>query len=289
MISVAHRRSRRVRAVFVSDIHLGWKHAQPQQFLAFLNNYLPERLYIVGDFIDAWQLKRSWLWSGVYNEIFKRLKAFQEFGTKIYYTPGNHDDFLRKSEFSQLIQGAFGDLQINDEFIHEAADGRQFLVIHGDRFDSVEKRAQWLSHLSTIPYGALLSANWYIHRILRQRDRSPYAFAAEVKGCAKRLVKFISGYERGLLEHARTRRCSGVICGHIHTPTIADRGDMLYCNTGDWVEHCTGLIEDFDGTFRLEYQYGAASDIRHAPAPGLKRLAPESDAEIDLEDLKSLV
>ena len=236
---------RGVRAVFVSDVHLGSRHACASEFLSFLNLIHPEQLYIVGDFIDGWQLKRRWYWQTEYDEILNTLLTMSRQGVELFYTPGNHDEFLRSFPLNLDF------VQIDDEFIHETADGRRMLVTHGDLFDKVEAEMPWLSVIGSVGYNMLLTVNSAWSTVCRSRPESRYELSARIKGSVKKIVRFISDFEKRVTDHARSRDCQGAICGHIHAPKILQYGDMQYCNTGDWVEHCTALIEFEDSTLEL--------------------------------------
>lgn len=233
-----------VRSLFVSDIHLGCKHAQAAEFLEMLERFEPRNLYVVGDFIDGWKLKRRWRWLPEYDRIFQRMMALKRSGTRLMYTPGNHDSFLRG------FLANFGVIEIQDRFIHEAADGRRFVVTHGDQFDRVEQSCQWLSLVASYAYDVLLTANWWANK-LRGKKHDPYAFCGAIKRRVKRLVKHVSEFEQQLLDDARGADCDGIICGHVHAPRITTIDEVAYLNTGDWVENCTALVEFDDGSFDL--------------------------------------
>jgi UDP-2,3-diacylglucosamine pyrophosphatase LpxH len=234
-----------IRTVFVSDVHIGCKYSQADRFFDFLLRTHPEQLYLVGDFIDGWRLKKRWYWQPVYLQILLRLASLASQGTQICYTLGNHDAFLRD------FLHDFGPITICDEFIHVAANQKQYLVVHGDRFDNIEQYAQWLSVFGAFAYDSLIWANNAINRIRRWLHLQDCALSSRMKVCVKNAVKFISDFERRLIEVAQANNCDGVICGHIHVPRITRIGDVLYCNTGDWVEHCSTLVEYEDGTLEL--------------------------------------
>lgn len=234
-----------VRALFVSDIHLGCRHAHPREFLEFLKGYAPESLYIVGDFIDWWKLRRSHAWEQVFNDILAHLHTMAENGTEIFYTPGNHDAFLR----SYLWNFSF--VTIKDEFIHTLADGRRLLVTHGDKFDRVECAAGWISMLASVGYDALLSVNHLVSRMRKKPRSGQYAFSAGVKRRVKQVVRYISDFEVRLADYARKKGCEGVLCGHIHTPALTEIQGITYANTGDWVENCSAFVEYDDGVLEL--------------------------------------
>ncbi|QDT97741.1 UDP-2,3-diacylglucosamine diphosphatase [Gimesia aquarii] len=239
--------SREVRTIFVSDVHLGCMHSRASEFLEFLNLHEPESLYLVGDLIDGWKLRKKWRWPQTYNAIFDRVEELSSKGTEIFYTPGNHDNFLR--DFGKR----FGFVTLSDEFVHITADGRRFLIIHGDQFDKFETGAQWLSILASFAYDVLLTSNTLFNRLLKRKGQKKYALSSAVKSRVKQLMRFISHYEQKLAGHARENRCEGIICGHIHAPNILDIEGVNYCNTGDWVEHCSALIEYGDGKMEIVF------------------------------------
>jgi UDP-2,3-diacylglucosamine pyrophosphatase LpxH len=217
--------------------------------LAFLHCHEPEFLYLVGDIIDGWRLKRSWYWRPVYNLIFERLLRLSAGGTRVRYTPGNHDAFLRP--FVRDFGHVLGFVEIRDEFQHVAADGRRFLVLHGDQFDNIETQARWLSVVGAFAYDTLVWVNSMVNGVRRRLGLRNYPFSAHVKQRVKSAVTFVSDFERSLGEHARKNRCQGIICGHVHTPVISHQDGIVYCNTGDWVEHCSALVEYDDGSLEI--------------------------------------
>lgn len=264
-------RSKRVRSVFVSDVHLGCRHSQGEAFLTYLRQTRADNIYLVGDFLDGWKLGRRFRWSATCDAIVNCLARRAAAGSRLFYTPGNHDAFLRRGPVSVLLGRMVGGIRVENELVHRAADGREFLVTHGDLCDSVERGAQWLSRVSSLAYDPLLSLNRGVSKLLRRDNRSPYAACAFVKGQVKRVVRFLSGYESRLLQLARDRNCDGVICGHVHTPAIVQTDDLLYCNTGDWVENCTAIEEDWDGSLSLYYFYP-----RVAPSQPERDATPET-------------
>jgi UDP-2,3-diacylglucosamine pyrophosphatase LpxH len=262
---------RSVRAMFVSDVHLGCRFAQPEHFLHFMERIRPEQLFIVGDFLDGWKLRASWRWLPVYTRIVQRLLELAHGGTELFYTPGNHDAFLRCAALRQIVENVAVNVQVQDEFIFHALDGRRFLVIHGDKFDVIETRYRWLSMLTSLVYEPLLLINWWTNRLLRPPGSSPYATCAVIKDKVKTAVRFISSFERDLFRHARLRGCDGVICGHIHKPAVIRSGEMTYLNTGDWVENCTALVEYHDGSIYLESYYPG---VPARPVPAAMDIEP---------------
>jgi UDP-2,3-diacylglucosamine pyrophosphatase LpxH len=229
----------------LSDVHLGCRYSQAENLLGFLNCIEADRIYIVGDFIDGWRLKRRWHWQGVYVKILQRLVALASQGTQIFYAPGNHDEFLRDYLHD------FGLVTVSNQFIHQTTDGRRFAVLHGDQFDNIERRARWLSIVGARAYDALVCTNGLVNWLRRRLGLENCRFSTHVKIWAKQAVQFISDFEERLICYAKEQECDGVICGHIHVPRIDRCDDVLYCNTGDWVEHRTALVEYQSGELEL--------------------------------------
>lgn len=258
-------RPAKVGSVFISDVHLGCRFSQAEALLTFLNSCQPERLYLAGDIIDAWRLKKKWIWRPAFTQILLRLLALYDQGTRIYYTPGNHDEFLR--DFLR----DFGCVEICDEIVHEAIDGRRLLVLHGDRFDGVERRAAWLSRLGATGYDALCWLDYLLNRARTAMGLGRVQLSASIKHKVKSAVTFVSDFEKQLADCARERGCDGVICGHIHTPAMRSLSGVTYYNTGDWVESQTALIEHLDGEFELldladgKFKGWLGSDCRASP------------------------
>lgn len=250
----------KVRSAFVSDTHLGSRYCQAERFLEFLLQHDMDDLYLVGDIIDGWRLSRSWRWPPVYHQIMQRLLELYRTGTRIYYTPGNHDEFLRN------YLEDFGILEISDEFVHLAEDGRRFLVMHGDRFDEVEQQCKWLSVVGAGLYEFLLWTNLTVNRGRRVFGLEDWHYCGRVKMKFKTAVNFISDFESKIANHARARNCEAVICGHIHKPTVQRIDEILYCNTGDWVEHCTAILEHTDGSWELARNFSISPAETGRPA-----------------------
>jgi len=248
-----------MKNLFISDVHLGSKHSRTKELLDFLTQIKdtpPEKLYIIGDFIDGWKLKRNWYWDNNSNLILRRILGFLRKGTEIYYVAGNHDDFLREfmEDFNIL---EFGSIHIGDEFIHETVKGENLLIVHGDMFDLVTRYAKWVSILGDIGYEILLRANTFVHWIrTRVFKMKHWSMSKAIKGGVKKAVNYVSDFEKVLGDYAEERECEGCICGHIHTPDMKRlENGFLYCNTGDWVESCSAIIELEDGTLELKHYH----------------------------------
>jgi UDP-2,3-diacylglucosamine pyrophosphatase LpxH len=257
----------RIRSIFISDVHLGCKYTHADSLLAFLRNHQPDYLYIVGDFVDGWRLTRNWYWSDTYTFLFKHIVDLMKRGTRVYYTPGNHDEFLR--DFIENL----GSVQLADEFIHVTADRRKLLVTHGDKFDSCVLHANWLAHLGDTGYNLLLGVNKVFNALRRRLGFGYWSLSQAIKRKVKETTSYIGNFEEFVTRHAKERGCVGAVCGHIHTPKILDLKGFTYYNTGDWVESCTALVEYADGTMELLYRPLNAADSELAD-----ELAREEDA-----------
>lgn len=236
-----------IRSIFISDVHLGCRYAAADELLQFLKEHQPDYLYLVGDIVDGWRLRRRWYWPETYNKIVKRLFKLQKKGTRLFYTPGNHDEFLR-----HLIND-IGGVIIQDEFIHVTADQRRLLVMHGDQFDTAVRHARWLSMLGDVGYDFLLWVNRYFNLVRRGLGLGYWSLSAAIKRKVKQATSFISHFESIITRYAARRQCAGVICGHIHTPKMSVLEGIHYLNTGDWVESCTALVEYRNGEFEILY------------------------------------
>jgi len=240
----------RVRSIFVSDVHLGCRHSKADFLLSFLKRHTCDYLYLVGDFIDGWKMHRGFHWNDTYTLLIRRIFGMVKRGTVVRYVAGNHDEFLRNymEEFRTALTGH---IEIADEFIHETADGRRLLVIHGDIFDQVQINARWLSALGDRAYSVLLAlntgANWCRRRLgLKYKSYSLY-----MKQNVKRALNYVSSFEELMAMHTRKQQCDGVVCGHIHTAAIKPLAELTYYNCGDWIESCTALVEHDDGHIEL--------------------------------------
>ena len=234
------------RSIWISDVHLGTAGCKAAYLLDFLRENESETLYLVGDIVDAWRLKKSWYWPQAHNDVVQKLLRKARKGTRVVYVPGNHDEPLR-----HYLNLNFGGIEVMDEVIHTMADGRRMLVIHGDLFDGVIRHAKWLAYLGDSLHTVILQLNhWFNH--LRVRLGFPYwSLSQYLKHKAKNAVGFICDFEEALANEARRRGLDGVICGHIHKAEIRDIDGILYCNDGDWVESLTAIVETHTGELRV--------------------------------------
>ena len=237
---------RRVRTIWISDIHLGTRGCKAEFLIDFLKSHQCETLYLVGDIIDGWRMQKNIYWPQAHSNVVRRILTLAKRGTKVVYVTGNHDEFLRKYSNSD-----FGNISLVDRDVYETRQGKRFLVIHGDEFDVVVRYHKWIAVLGDIAYNALLVINrWYNH--LRSRMGYGYwSLSSHIKHRVKQAVNFIGEYEEALADECKREKLDGVICGHIHHAEIREIGGVLYHNCGDWVESCTALVETQSGHVEL--------------------------------------
>jgi UDP-2,3-diacylglucosamine pyrophosphatase LpxH len=246
MSPIPPRAPLRLRSVFISDVHLGFKGCRAGFLLDFLRRVECEQLYLVGDIIDLWSLERTFYWPQQHNDVIRTLLGKAKHGTRVIYVPGNHDRVFR--DYDGWV---FGNVEVRREAVHETADGRRLLVMHGDEFDSVIRASPLLESLGCRAYAFVLGLNRHVNA-LRQRFGYPYwSVAAFLKHKVKNAVQYISNFERAVACEARRRGLDGMVCGHIHRAEVSDIDGVLYCNDGDWVESCTALVEDAQGRLSL--------------------------------------
>lgn len=262
------RKRRRYRTLFISDVHLGAKASQAAFLLEFLRWHDAEKIYLVGDIIDFWRIKRSPHWPQGHNDVIQKLLRKVRKGTKLIYIPGNHDEDLRA-----YCGQRFGGIEFKRNDIHRTADGRRILVTHGDEFDVVIRYATWLAHLGDKAYTVALFVNTVFNKVRRQFGLSYWSLSAYLKHKVKKAVNYIGEFEAALAAEARQRGAQGVICGHIHYPSMRDIDGILYVNIGDWVESATAVGETHDGKLEIirwldiaEAQKAAAQAVFEAAA-----------------------
>lgn len=249
------------RAVFISDLHLGTPGCQAVALLAFLKAHPSQKLYLVGDIIDGWQLRRRWYWPQSHNDVIQKILRRARKGCEVVFVPGNHDEFAR-----HFIGHQFGGVEVVDEAVHQLADGRRLWVVHGDHFDGVIQYAKWLAYLGDNLYELSLRMNRHLNS-WRARLGLPYwSLSQYLKHRVKSALNYVLSFEEAVAAEARKRGLDGVVCGHIHRAEMRDIGGTLYCNDGDWVESLTALVEHHDG--RLE--------MVHWPHPGAAPAAAAS-------------
>lgn len=237
---------RHYRTIFLSDIHLGTRGCQADLLVDFLKRHSCDELYLVGDIIDGWRMSSGIYWPQEHTNVLRRFLTLTKRGTKVSYITGNHDEFLRR--YSGLT---LGNLEITDEATHISADGRHYLVVHGDEFDVITRYHRWIAWLGDIGYNLLLEVNRWINAARKRLGFGYWSLSKWVKHRVKTAVGFISDYEAAVAKSCRDKGYEGVICGHIHHAEIRDFEEIRYLNCGDWVESCTALVEDEHGTFSI--------------------------------------
>jgi len=238
----------RYRTIWISDIHLGTSGCQADYLLDFLRHNDSEYLYLVGDIIDGWQLKKGWFWPQAHNDVVQKVLRKARKGVQVIYIPGNHDESAR-----QFCDHAFGDIHIREEAFHTTLAGKRLWVVHGDLFDGVIQHAKWLAYVGDSLYSLILVLNRWFNRIRIRFGFQYWSLSQYLKHQVKNAVNFISQFERVMTDEALRRGCDGVVCGHIHKAEVRDIDGVLYCNDGDWVESLSALVETTEGELKIIY------------------------------------
>lgn len=236
------------RAIFISDIHLGARACQADLLLDFLKHTESEKLYLVGDIVDGWRLKRKFYWPQNFNDVIQKILRKARKGTQVIYVPGNHDEVMRR-----YLGTHFGGIQVRPRDIYKGVNGKKYLVLHGDKFDNVMLYARWLAYIGDYAYDFVLMLNTILGGIRRAMGLKYWSLSAFLKIKVKNAVQFISEYERAIINEAKRAKTDGVICGHIHHAEMKTFNDIEYMNDGDWVESCTALVEHYDGRWEILY------------------------------------
>lgn len=243
---VRQKEKLKVRSVWISDIHLGFRGCSADFLLDFLHKVECDYLYLVGDIIDVWEMKKKMFWPQAHNNVIRTLLGKAKHNTKVIYVPGNHDEMLRDYDGA-----VFGNVEIQNEVIHTTADNRKLLILHGDQFDSVVKISPLLAKVGSRLYEWLLRANRYVNLVRRKLGFSYWSLAAFLKHKVKNAVQYISNFEEAVAHEAARQGVDGVVCGHIHRAEIARHYNVDYYNCGDWVESCTALVEHPNGEMEI--------------------------------------
>lgn len=242
----------RVRSVFISDVHLGTRACQAERLLDFLRNYPSEHLFLIGDIVDFWAMNRGIQWKSAHNTVVQKVLRRARHGETVIFIPGNHDEALR-----QYAGTSFGNIRVEREWVHQGANGRRYLLVHGDEYDQVTLHHRWVAVLGDCAYNLLVRLNVglsYARRVLR---RSGYwSLAGYAKRKMKTAVNFVFEFEDSVAHSARQRGFDGVICGHIHCAEKRRVGGIEYLNCGDWVDSCSAIVEHFDGRMEVIHWTG---------------------------------
>lgn len=249
------------RTIFLSDIHLGTRGCQADRLLDFLKQHTCDELYLVGDIIDGWRMRSSIFWPQAHSNVLRRFLTLTKRGTRMVYVTGNHDEFLRR--YSDL---AIGNIELVDEAVHETADGRRLLVVHGDEYDVITRYHRWVAWLGDVGYTLMLELNRHFNALRGRFGYGYWSLSAWVKHRVKRAVSFISEFEEAVAHQCRKQGYDGVVCGHIHHAEIRDLAGVRYLNCGDWVESCTALVENERGEFQiLDWSRDAGCNVVRLP------------------------
>jgi len=254
----------RYRSLFISDLHLGTRGAQADALLEFLREHDADTIYLVGDIVDGWRLRSAWYWPQSHNDVVQKLLRKARKGARVVYVPGNHDEFLR-----DFYGTHFGGIEVCETAIHEAADGKTYLVIHGDAFDMVVRHAKWLAYLGDWAYEIALALSVRINWVRRRLGFTYWSLSAWAKLKVKNTVSYIGRYEEVLAAEAARHAVDGVICGHIHSAAMRDFDGFTYINTGDWVESCTAVVEHRDGRMEIISWATLSRALNASRAPAL--------------------
>lgn len=233
------------RTGWISDVHLGTRGSKAAALLKFLKDSEFETLYLVGDLIDIWALRRGIYWPQSHNDVVQKLLRRARKGTEIIYVVGNHDEFLAR------FFGQYGNISLQKNALHTTADGRRLLVMHGHELDTVVQNLGWLAHVGDVGYTLLMRCNGVVNFFRRAMGLGYWSLSAYVKAEVKNVVSFIGQFEEAIVRYARDFDVDGVLCGHIHTAAMREVNGVTYYNTGDWVESCTAMVERFDGTIEM--------------------------------------
>lgn len=260
------------RSIFISDFHLGTKTCRSHDLLDFLRHHDAQFIYLVGDIVDGWQLKKNWYWTQEHNDVVQKLLRKVRKGAIISYLPGNHDAFAR-----QYAGQHFGGIAVSETALHLTADGRTLLVLHGDTFDAVVTQSKWLASLGSSAYVVAVQLNHVFNRVRRWLGYPYWSLSAWLKHKVKNAFTYIDAFEQTLAAEARRYGADGVVCGHIHRASIRECRDVTYYNTGDWVESCTALVEHFDGSMELIEWFSEPSGRRTGAIEPPARIAMATD------------
>ncbi len=250
--------ARRVRTLFLSDIHLGTRGCQASQLLDFLRHHDAETIYLVGDIVDGWRLRQAWFWPQAHNDVVQKLLRKVRKGTHVFYIPGNHDECFRDYAGSN-----FGGIEVLEEALHTCADGKKMLLLHGDKFDTVVRNVKWLALLGDWAYDTAIWLNGHIARVRRHLGLPYWSFSQWSKDKVKRAVNFISAFEEAVANEARKHNVDIVVCGHIHKPVVRDFSGITYVNT----RRLGGILFCCTGTFRRQTGAGILAKRQRDTAP----------------------
>ena len=235
------------RSVFISDLHLGSKHCNSEELLAFLSNIQTEKLYLVGDIVDVWRLQKKWYWPKAHNQILRKILKISE-KTEVTYITGNHDEIFRRFPDIRI-----GRITVEHRCVYVGVDGKRYLVVHGDLFDNLmrTKTGRMIMHLGDFAYDSLIYINKIVNASRRMLRMQPWSLAKYLKRKAKLAANYIGDFEKEMSLYCKKKGYDGIICGHIHHAEITSYDGIVYMNDGDWCESCTALVETQDGEWKI--------------------------------------
>jgi UDP-2,3-diacylglucosamine pyrophosphatase LpxH len=236
----------RCRTVFISDIHLGFKDCKAEYLLDFLDNIQTDTLYLLGDIVDLWSLRKRLYWPSSHYEVLKKFSELASKGTRVVYIPGNHDETCR-----DYVDSNWSEIEVREEAVHETAQGKKLLLIHGDILDHVIRLDKLNRFIGDSAYGVLLFLNRWCNYLRRRLGFNYWSLASYIKNRVKNARAAIDTYEHAAVKESHRRGLDGVVCGHIHQPEIAQFEEGMYFNDGDWIENCSALVEDHSGNIEL--------------------------------------
>lgn len=235
-----------VRTLFLSDIHLGFRHARVRELNEFLHTIEAECIVLVGDIVDALSLAQRAFWSSEHTRVVRTLLARQRAGVRLVYIPGNHDASL--AMLAQMLSGVF---EVHREWVHRTAQGERLLVLHGDQFDDVMRCPPWLTRLGDVLHGTMVSLSHTVNNLRRAVGKPYWPLTERLKLGIGTSARYIEQFEQQAVRHAQHLGYDGVVCGHIHRANLRRIDGTLYANSGDWVESCSALVESEQGTLEL--------------------------------------
>jgi len=238
----------RLRSLFISDVHLGYRGARARYLRHFLESMPAQNIFVIGDLVDFWSLKRSFYWPRSHQAVLDLLLELARSGTRVVFIPGNHDEIIR--DFCGV---SYEGIEVHREFVHQTADGRRLLLLHGDEFDEsvINGFPRVVKRLGGLVYDVMLAANHSLHAIRRRLGYGYWSLADWLKRQVPNAERYIARFEEAAADEARRRGLDGVVCGHIHRAAMREIDGVLYCNDGDWVESCTSLVEDMNGRLAI--------------------------------------
>ncbi|EAQ96567.1 UDP-2,3-diacylglucosamine diphosphatase [Congregibacter litoralis] len=251
-------------SLWISDVHLGSVHCKAEELLDLLDRVECRKLYLVGDIVDVWAMTKRVHWPESHTRVLRKIMKISRGDTDVVYIPGNHD-----ANFREFCGSDFGNIGIRKQVIHETGQGKRMLVSHGDELDYAVRYSRLNRFIGDIAYEILMWVNRRVNQLRKLMGKPYWSLAKWVKVNVSQAEAAIHAYQHAAVNMVRDKGLDGIICGHLHYPTVEQFDDVLYCNDGDWVENCTALIEDFSGELRL------ISGLE-LPTPSLELVYPQA-------------